>query len=143
MKQKRKKFLPEAVGNMLWGLLISWITTMIICLVGAAMITTGSIGEEHGIYCTLAALMLGSFVGAIPARFKSESRYGIWCLAQGAVFYGSLLLMGTILFDGRVTGAGVTALVTLGASAITALLGRRGKKGLRNVRRRYKIGAIV
>ena len=143
MKHNRKMLLPLPVTNLLIGLIISWVITLLVCTVGATMIATGNMGEENGGYCALLALLLGSFCGALVPKIKSEGKGSLWCIVQGAAYFLSLLLAGTILFDGKLQGIGVTALVSLGGAAVTALLGKRGKKATIPLRRKYKIGHLV
>ena len=104
MKHIRKGILPPWAIHLLLGLAVSWAVSLGICMICAGMIAGGNIHPTTEGYCALVALLLGSFAGAWIPRKRNEGKGRIWCLVQGAAYFLSLLLVGTIMFSETISG---------------------------------------
>lgn len=118
------------------GLAISWaiqiLITMGLCLLLAALILSGRVGQDATGYCVPAVLIIGAYVGVAASCKLVGHHYLILCLSSAALYLGTLLVIAVLLFDGEIGAFWISALVVLG-SAIAALLvcsaPKRGRSG--------------
>lgn len=143
MKQNRMSTKLTAVRRFSIGVLISWIVAIGICMIGAAMITAGTIGESAGGYCSMLAILIGSMLGGLFTIKREEGKALLQSLLQGGLFYISLLCVGVLLFEGALHGAGVTGMLAICGNIAALLLKGKEKRQSIRVRRRFKRNAFV
>ena len=110
------------------GALVSILTTILICAVSAHLISTEAIAEEQIGYCSIAALICSTILGAVTAVRKIKHKRLVVCILSGAVYYLILLSVTALFFGGQYQGMGVTLIVILlGSLAALLITGREGK----------------
>lgn len=131
------------IKNMLGGLTIAWLTTMLVCMIGAGLLAAGQLKESNSGYISLLSLLLSTMMGAWIVKKKTETYSWVWCLIYGIAYYMSLLCAGTLLFEGELSGGLVTALIIVGSCAAGALVGNGKKKHSILRRKAYKPRSFV
>ena len=134
----------KGIGKgVLAGVLTAFAVSLVVCSIGAFLVSSGKLTEGAMHFVATLALLLGSCVGALVATAgKSE---GLWlaCGAYGAAWFLLLMCMGAILYTEPLSGVGVTALVCFGASAGIGLCKIRRSAGRGRIKRGYKIRSFV
>lgn len=115
------------------GSCMSLLTTLLSSLVIAKLLDTQMLVWENVGYGIMIALLVASFWGAFYASRRIKRQYLLVCLTTGAVYFGALLSMTALLFDGQFHGVGVTALLILSGCMVAFFLNlekgkRRGMK---------------
>lgn len=107
------------------GLAISWVIqillTMGLCLLLAALILSGRVGQDVMGYCVPAVLIVSAYIGATASCKLVGHHYLVLCLSSAALYLGTLLAVAVLFFDGEIGAFWISALVILG-SAMAALL---------------------
>lgn len=105
------------------GAAVSVIITILITAVGAHLIISEVIRQEHIGYCSIAAILLSTILGALTAAGRIKRRLLMVCMLSGASYFLILLAMTAMFFGGQYEGTGVTLLVILLGSFTAALIG--------------------
>ena len=116
-------------GGLALGGGIAVVLTIVLSVITAKLVDTGTIGEGSVGYAALCILLLSSGVGAAVASAKIKRRRLLVCLASGAVYYGMLLAMTALFFGGQYTGMGVTALAVAGGAGTVCFAGMGQGRG--------------
>ena len=115
---------------------VSMITTVIIAVIGAILISREIMSQEHIGYCVMLALLVGATAGSVTAASKIKHRKALVTMLSGVVYYLVLLLVTTLFFGGQYRGMGVTLLVIICGSILGLILVNRKRDD--GVRRRHK-----
>ena len=123
----------NAMCEVLKGGVLAGVSTILVLLICAALVSMGIIpvGSMYG--AVLAACVAGALAGGSYAVRRVGSRSLLVGLGVGAVLFLLLLTAGLIAYDGASIangGAGILCACLCGG-AITGLLGRKPKKKLR------------
>ena len=85
---------------------------------------------ESGIgYGSMGILLSASMLGAAVAQRKVQRQRLLAAAGAGGIYFLMLLGLTALFFGGQYTGFGVTALLVMGGSLVTALLAGRQKRG--------------
>ena len=126
---KQKANTPiELLSASVLGSAVALVITMIICAIGASMITAARVGEDSAGIVSVTALIVSSAVGAGIAFTKTGHHRLAVCLGAGVMYLMILLACTALIFDGKYHAVGTTALAVLGGSGCAALFGLRGKR---------------
>lgn len=109
------------------GLVVSWITTMVMAIGMTLLIAGERVGETLLAPAAVVTVLLATFAGAWTAAKKAVVRRLIVCLASGAIYFLSLLCCNALFLDGTYQGIVPALLTVLGASLIAGLLGLHQK----------------
>ena len=110
---------------------VSLLITILLAILTAKLVDTGTMGEERVGYAALGILLVSSGAGSAVAAGKIKRRRLMVCMAAGAVYYGLLLAVTALFFGGQYSGMGVTALAVAGGSGTVCLAGMRQGRGHR------------
>lgn len=111
--------------------------TLILAAVIAKLVSAEKLPEENIGYGVMALLFVSSAVGAIVANNRIKRQKLLVSAIAGVVYLGILLSITALFFGGQYEAVGVTALLVMGGSLVTALLGWNGNRG--GKRRKKKI----
>ena len=116
--------------SMLWTFLLAGIL--------AWMIQKEYLKETMVGYGSMMILLSASWIGAKMATGKVKRQKFITAASAAGIYLLSLLAMTALFFGGQYSGIGVTGLLILGGSGITALPGSKERKtNLRKVRKNH------
>lgn len=116
-------------GGLAIGTAVSMFATLIVTVISAHMISAELLTQDKIGYCSIAALILGTVLGAVTAANKVKHRLVFVCVLNGLVYYCVLLAITALFFGGQYQGMGVTlVVVTLGSIAAALIAGREGKQ---------------
>ena len=108
------------------GLAIGWVMqillTMALCLMLAALILSGRVGQEALGYSVPAILIVTAYAGAAAACKLVGHHNLILCLSSAALYLGTLLAIALLLFDGEIRAFWISALLVLGGAMAAMLL---------------------
>lgn len=111
------------------GATVSIFVTVMICIIGAWLISSEILPQKHIGYCAILALLAGAMMGAMTAWKKVQRQRLMVCLLSGGVYYALLAAITIAFFDGSFQGMGVTfATVLLGCVAAALLTNRTHKR---------------
>ena len=110
------------------GASVAMILTLIICVIGASMISTDRAGEGSVGIISVIALIQSSVTGAFVSFKKIRQHRILACLRAGTVYFLTLLACNALFFDGQYQAITTTALVILGGSGCMMLLSLRNKR---------------
>ena len=119
------------------GAIASLCVTVLICAIGAHMISTEILPQNQIGYCAITALLSATIMGAAVASGKIKRRKVMVCLLSGLIYICTLLALTALLFGGQYQGIGVT-LITVGIGSIAATLLVNREKKPRSKRRHKK-----
>lgn len=119
------------------GGLTSLVITLVLAAVIAKLVDSEALAEENIGYGTMLLLLAASSMGALVSVSKIKRQRLLVCLLSGTVYLGALLSITALFFGGQYEAVGVTALLVMGGSMVTGLLGLREKRG--GKRQRIKI----
>lgn len=109
------------------GATVSMTTTIVIAFLGAQMVMNGILSQEQIGYCSLAALLASTILGAITACNRIKTRKLFVCILSGCIYLSVLLATTALFFGGQYQGFGVTAAtVLIGCVAAMLLTDRLG-----------------
>lgn len=120
------------------GAAVSVIVTLIICSLGAWLITSEIMPQERIGYCSIAALLLSAILGGMTAMNRVKRKRLAVSLMNGGIYYALLIAVTILFFDGSFQGMGVTLAVILLGSVIAVLTAKRGHN-LNSGQKRRKI----
>ena len=128
MNKMRKTSMGGSVKvrRTITGVACSFLVTMVVTAIFAAMISKKLIPEERIDYCTVVILLVSTIAGAVIAISKCDKRVltGIYI---GIAYLAMLLTLTAILFGGEYQRIGVTSSIVL----IAAMLRKNGSKNLK------------
>lgn len=110
------------------GAAVSIAVTMVICIIGAWMISSEILPQSQIGYCSLLALLAGAMLGAMMAWKKIQRQRLMVCLLSGGVYYALLAAITIAFFDGSFQGMGVSLVTVLLGCVAAALLTNRTHK---------------
>lgn len=111
--------------------------TLIAAGILAKLVETEALAEENIGYGVMILLLIASMLGAMVAFGKIKRQRLLVCLLSGLVYMAILLSITALFFGGQYEAVGVTALLVIGGSMVTALLGFHEKRG--GKRRKVKL----
>lgn len=120
--------------GVLLGTLLGMGITIAGAMIGAAMISRGTIPEQGIGYCSAAIILISSILGPVYAAGLIKHRRVYVCAITSLIYYGALLAITALFFGGQYKGMGVTALLVAGGCGVSILMGMKGE-GKRAVRR--------
>ena len=123
-------------GGLVIAGVVSMITTVIIVVIGAILISREIMSQDHIGYCVMLALLAGATAGSATAAGKIKHRKALVTMLSGVVYYLVLLLVTALFFGGQYRGMGVTLLVIICGSILGLILVNRKRDD--GVRRRHK-----
>ena len=111
------------------GATISMVITLTISLLGAQLVLSGALDQDLIGYCSLAALLAGTILGAMTSFKKIRRRKLMVCLLSGCVYFCILLAITALFFSGQYDGVGISFVtVTLGSVVAALVIGGEGKR---------------
>lgn len=119
------------------GAAVSAAVTFLCAAVGAAVISSGVLSEGAMDYLTIAILLVATLIGAMSGAGGAKEKRLYVCLLVAVIYFGVLLAMTALIFDGQYDGVIVTAVVLFSGSIVAAMAGKG--KGKRVNLRRSKI----
>ena len=120
------------------GAAVSTGITILLCAVGAMLIDREMLGENTIGYIAMVTLLAASYIGGLTAAGAIKHRYAAVCGAAALIYYGILIGMNALFFDGIYRGMGVTALlVGCGCTLSLLTVQRKGRGG--RAKKRYKV----
>ena len=118
------------------GAAVSTVITVLVSFIGAQMIMNQVLPQEQIGYCSMAALLSGTILGAMTAAGKIKHRKLLVCMLSGVVFLCILLAATAMFFGGQYEGFGVTAITVLLGCVAAAIL--TNGKGRRHSKQKHK-----
>lgn len=123
------------------GLAIGWamqiLLTMALCLLLAAMILSGKVGQEALGYSVPVIIIASAYIG-VAASCKLVGHHNLVLgLSSATLYLGTLLAIALLLFDGKIGAFWVSALLALGGAMAAMLICSAPKRG-RGERRKKK-----
>ncbi len=104
------------------GALISMIITIIVAAIGAHLMISEMVSHEQIGYCSIAALLSGTILGAMVSSRMVKRRRLIVCLLSGLTYSLILLSITALFFGGQYEGVIVTFVTICIGSVAAALL---------------------
>lgn len=143
MKFEKRISWKDIGKRILLGVLTAFVASLIVCSVGAFLVSGGKLTEGSMHVVATFALLMGSCAGALVATAGKSD--GLWftCGAYAAAWFLLLMCMGTILYSEPLSGVGVTALVCFGAAGGVGLCKMRRSAGHGRIKHRYKLRSFV
>ena len=115
------------------GLAISWamqiLLTMALCLMLAALILSGKVGQEALGYSVPVIIIASAYIGAAASCKLVGHHNLVLCLSSAALYLGTLLVIALLLFDGKIGAFWVSALLMLGGAMAAMLICSAPKRG--------------
>ena len=118
------------------GAAVSMIVTVVVCGLGAWLIASELMPQKQIGYCSIAALLLSAVLGGMTAIGRVKRKKLTVSLLNGGIYYGILIAVTILFFDGSFQGMGVTLAVILMGSLAAVLLANRKSNHRNNVRRK-------
>ena len=112
--------IPKVI---LTSILVSLLITVACTAIAAYLLVSERVGEESIKYISLTILFTASTAGAFAAWISSTQNRLLICLANGGIYFLSLIATTALLFGGQYKGVGATALVVLAGTLSVVLLG--------------------
>ena len=134
MKQNGRMKGASVVGGLTVGAVTSVAVTLCCAVVGAAMISTGKIGENVTGYISIGILLLATLIGTLTGTGRVHGKKLYSGLAIAAIYFILLLSMTALFFDGQYERVTVTSIVLI-LGAIGGAYLRKGKGSKGNYRR--------
>lgn len=130
----RASSLPSGLAL---GALTGMLATVVVTATGAHLIAKELMSQEHIGYCSIAALLSGTMLGAIVASGRVKHRKLLVCLLSGFTYFLILLSITALFFGGQYDGIPVTFITVSIGSLAAALLASR-EPGSKPKRKRKK-----
>ena len=102
--------------------------TLLLAAIIAKMVSGERVAEENIGYWIMALLFVSSAAGAMMANSRIKRQKLLVTALSGLVYMGLLLSITALFFGGQYEAVGVTALVVMAGSLVTALLGGNGSR---------------
>ena len=118
------------------GAIVSMIVTVLICALGAWLIESEIMPQQQIGYCSIAALLLSAILGGMTAAGRVKRKNLMVSLMNGGIYYGLLVALTILFFDGKFQGMGVTLIVVMIGSLAASLLANRKPKQRKNLQRK-------
>lgn len=103
--------------------------TLILAAVIAKLVSGEKLAEENIGYGVMVLLFVSSALGAMVANGKIKRQKLLVSVSAGVVYMGILLSITALFFGGQYEAVGVTALLVMGGSLVTVLLGGTHNRG--------------
>lgn len=131
-RDERGKWLRSLLLGVSVSILITNITAMIV----AYVIYCGKLDESSTAYAAGAITFISAFIGSVvTSKAVGKGRLMFSCITA-IVYFGFLLILAFVLFEGKMNGVGATALLIGGAGASAGILGIRNKgAGIKRMRK--------
>ena len=129
----RAASLPSGLAA---GAAVSMVVTILVCSLGAWLISSEILAQEYIGYCAIGALLMASILGGMTAMKRTKRKRLPVSLMNGGIYYFMLIALTILFFDGSFRGMGVTLAVVLIGSLIAVLPADGHKK--RNLGQRHK-----
>lgn len=123
-------------GGLAVGAVISILATVFVSAIGAHLVSSEMLPQEQIGYCSIAALMTATILGAVAASGKVKRRKPVVCMLSGLTYYGILLAITALFFGGQYEGMGVTLIIVFLGSGAAALITSKEKKGKASYKRK-------
>ena len=140
MKQNGKMKRASVVGGLTAGVVTSVAVTLCCAAVGAAMITTGKIGENVTGYISIGILLLATLIGTLTGTGRVQGKKLYTGLVIAAIYFILLLSMTALFFDGQYERVTVTSFVlilgAIGGACLRIGKGSSGKCRMRRIKHR-------
>ena len=111
--------------------------TLILAAVIAKMVSDEKLAEENIGYGVMVLLFTASAAGAAVANRRIKRQKLLVSALSGVLYLGILLSITDLFFGGQYEAVGVSALLVMSGSLVTALLSGSGNRGAK--RRKTKI----
>ena len=116
-------------SGLIIGALVSIGITVLVAAIGAHLVMNQYIDQDQIGYCSIAALILGTILGAITACKRIKHRKLMVCAFSGLAYYLLLLMSTALFYGGQYEGMGVTLLIVMLSTLAAALIvNREGKQ---------------
>lgn len=111
--------------------------TLVIAGILAKLVETEVLAEENIGYGVMILLFISSMLGSVISSVRIKRQRLLVCAMSGVIYMMILLSITALFFGGQYEAVGVTALLVVGGSIVTALLGlnQNGGGKRRKVRR--------
>ena len=125
-------------AGLTFGAAVSLGITIIVSIIIAKMVDTGTM-EEAGIgYGAMVILLVSSISGAFVSTGMIKRQKLIVCVLSGVIYYLTLLSITGLFFGGQYNGMGITALLVAGGCTSVILLGMRQGRGRKKAVGKWK-----
>lgn len=121
------------------GALISIAITILVTAMGAHMIASEIMPQEQIGYCSIAAILLSTVSGGMIATGRIKRRRLMVCMLSGLCYFCILLSMTALFFGGQYDGIGVTLLIIILGSLVSALITNRQRRNSNHRQRKKTI----
>lgn len=108
---------------------VSLAMTLTLAALIARLVSTEVLPEEKIGYGVMGLLFISAFGGALMANNRIKRQKLLVSALAGGVYWAMLLSITALFFGGQYEAVGVTALVVMGGSLVTAFLGQRPGRG--------------
>ena len=139
---KTKKVTAKTASNLLAGIGLGVVISILITLIGAAgitqLVTTEKMTENNMGFAILGILLLAALVGAWTAVNQTKRLRLQVCLLEGAGYFLTLLAATALFFGGQYQGVLASGLRILMGSLIMAIFPSLGHKKLKVKNRAYR-----
>ena len=126
-------------GGLAIGAVVSVFVTVLICAIGAHMISREILPQNQIGYCAIGALMAATIAGGAVASGKIKRKKMMVCLLSGLVYFCILLALTALLFGGQYQGIGATLItVAIGSVASGLLVNTERRKKTRPRRKKIR-----
>ena len=115
-------------SGLIIGALVSTVITVLVAAIGAHLVMSQYIDQDQIGYCSIAALILGTILGAITACKRIKHRKLMVCALSGLAYYLLLLMTTALFYGGQYEGMGVTLLIVMLSTLAAALIANREEK---------------
>ena len=137
MKLKRANVTAKLWEGVLWGATISFVVTLLLCMVIAVILNNEKMAESNVGYGVLVILHLASYMGSYTAcRMVGKQRLMVGLLT-GATYFGTMMIVTAIAFGGEYHGISATVMLILCGNILAAMWTSRDKT--KGKRRKLKI----
>lgn len=107
---------------------VSLIITLLLAAIIAKMVSAEKLAEENIGYGVMVLLFAASATGALVANGRIKRQRLLVSGLSGLVYVGILVSITALFFGGQYEAVGVTVLLVLGGSTVTALFAKNPKR---------------
>ena len=110
------------------GIVVSLAVMLMSAGICAAMVSSGMIAVCNERYCAAWILLISSVTGSSIIRGKGNALFDIRRLIMGVGYFGILIAINAVMFDGQYEGVIVSVIVVLTGCFLPLLTGNTGRK---------------
>ena len=136
----KRKVTGTASGiptGILFGVLLSFVITLIGVVVTAYFVSTETLLPEHVGICAMITVFVSATAGATLTLARVKRMRVQMCFAAGIGYFVFLLAITAMFFGGQYSGVGVTGATVLAGSGCAVLLSTAAdKRGKRSVKKK-------